>query len=52
LIVRLARAARDGADMDISEINVPAVLAFRVSAAGELGHPALKRGRPDIGKPL
>jgi hypothetical protein len=33
---------RDGADMDISEINVPTVLAFRVSAAGELGHPALK----------
>ena len=33
-------------------IDIPAVLAFRVAAAGQLGHGALKRGRPDIGKPL
>ena len=36
----------------MGEIDVPAVLAFRVSAAGELGHGALKRGRPGHGKPL
>ena len=52
LIVRLAHAACDGADVDISEIDVPAVEAFRVSAAGELGHCPLKRGRPGHGKPL
>jgi hypothetical protein len=41
-----------GIDVDMGEIDVPAVLAFRVSAAGELGHGALKRGRPGHGKPL
>jgi len=41
-----------GIDVDMGEIDVTAVLAFRVSAAGELGHGALKRGRPGHGKPL
>jgi len=48
----IADALCDGADMDIAEIDIPAVLAFRVAAAGELGHSALKRGRPGHGKPL
>ena len=37
-VVRAARAARDRADVDVAAIDVPAVLAFRISAAGEHGH--------------
>jgi len=43
---RSAGAERDRADMDIGVIDMPAVLAFRVSAATELGHAPSKR-RPN-----
>jgi hypothetical protein len=33
-----AGADRDRADVDVSVIDVPAVLAFGIAAAGELGH--------------
>jgi hypothetical protein len=42
--VRLAGATRDRADVYIAEIDVPAVLAFGIPAAGEFGHALLKRG--------
>jgi len=47
-VMRLAYAARDRADPDVTEIDVPAVLAFGVSAADEFGHCPLKRGRPPV----
>jgi hypothetical protein len=52
VIVRLADTACDCADVNIAEIDVPAVLAFGIAAAGEGGHPLLKRGGHGIGKPL
>src|SRR5207248_3290587 len=48
----IADAAGDGADVDIAEIGMRAVLAFGVTAAGELGHSALKRSGTGHGKPL
>jgi hypothetical protein len=46
LIVRDAAAERDGADVHIAVIDVPAFLSgFVVAAAGESGHALLKRGR-------
>jgi len=35
----------DRADMDVAEIDMPAVWAFGVAAACELDHGTLKRGR-------
>jgi hypothetical protein len=45
LVVRLAHTARDRADMHVPEIDVPAVGAFGISAAGGFGH-ALFEARP------
>src|SRR6266581_28220 len=45
LIMRVAGADRDRAGVHIAVVDVPAFLAgFSQSAAGELGHAALKRG--------
>jgi hypothetical protein len=44
-LVDNAGADRDRAAMDVAVIDVPAVLAFGISAAGESGHVLLKRGR-------
>jgi hypothetical protein len=52
LVMRLAYAARDGADLNVTVVDVPAILAFGIAVAGEFGHGALKRGRTAIGKPL
>ena len=38
LVMRLADASRDRADVHVAEIDVPAVLAFGISAAGESRH--------------
>jgi hypothetical protein len=46
LIMGLPYPARYRADMDIAEIDVPAVLALGISTAGEFGHGPLKRRRP------
>jgi hypothetical protein len=50
LSVRVADAFDDGADMDITEIDLPAVGAVRVLASGEIGHGRSNRGRAGIGK--
>ena len=39
------RETRDRADAHVAEIDVPAVLAFWISTAGEGGHGPLKRNR-------
>jgi hypothetical protein len=58
---RAPDAPRDRADVNIAEIDVPAVLAFGVSAAGKFGHGLSKRTagpratahmRPGMGVPL
>jgi hypothetical protein len=41
---RKARLNRDRADLNVTEIDVPAIGAFGVSAAGEFGQALLKRG--------
>jgi hypothetical protein len=38
--------------VNVAEIDVPAVLAFWILAAGEGGHGLLKRSRDASGKPL
>jgi len=44
LVVRDARSHRDGADMDVAEIDQPAFFtSVVVAAAGEGGHNPLKR---------
>jgi hypothetical protein len=43
---------RDRAAMDIAVIDVPAVVAFRIPAAGECGHRERMQPRTKIGKPL
>ncbi len=40
--VGIADAPRDGADMNVTEIDMPAVLAFGITAAGEGGHGAIE----------
>jgi hypothetical protein len=51
-MVRDADADRYRADMHVAEIDVPAVLAFRVAATGEGGHaPMIPPIWPDV-KPL
>jgi hypothetical protein len=52
LVAWLANTARDRANVNVAEIDVPAILAFGISAAGEGGHALLKRGRDASGKPL
>ena len=42
----------DRANVNVAEIDVPAVLAFWISTAGEGGHGLLKRSRDARGKPL
>ena len=51
LVVGLANTARDRANVNVAEIDVPAVLAFGIPAAGEGGHGLLKRSRDGGGKP-
>lgn len=47
-----ADPARDRADMDVAVVDMPAILAFAITAAGELGHaPIIPPIWPD-GKPL
>ena len=41
--MRLSSASRDRADVQVTKINVPAILALGVAAAGEFGHVPLKR---------
>ena len=41
-VMRTARTPRDGAGLDVAEIDVPAVGALGVAAAGEDGHGVLK----------
>jgi hypothetical protein len=48
----LTDAPRDRAHVNIAEIDVPAVLAFGISTAGEFGHALLKRTAGGRGKPL
>jgi hypothetical protein len=48
--VRIASAGRDGPDVHVTKVDVPAVLAFGVASAGEGGHGLLKRSRTGIGK--
>jgi hypothetical protein len=43
LMMRNASANRDRADVDVTEIDVPAIGALGIAAAGELGHAPLKR---------
>jgi hypothetical protein len=38
LMVRSAGADRDRADVDVTVIDVPAIFAFGIAAAGKLGH--------------
>ena len=52
LVAWLANTARDRANVNVAEIDVPAVLAFWILAAGEGGHGLLKRSRDASGKPL
>jgi hypothetical protein len=52
LVMWLTDAARDRAHANIAEIDVPAVLAFGISTAGEFGHALLKRTAGGRGKPL
>jgi ATP dependent DNA ligase domain len=47
-IDRNARADRYRADMDVAEIDVPAVGTFGVAAAGEVGHGAIEARPPSI----
>jgi hypothetical protein len=50
-IDRDARALADGADMHVAEIDVPAIWALGIAAAGELGHGAIEAQAVCIGKP-
>jgi hypothetical protein len=43
-VVRIADASCDRADAHVTVIDVPAIWPFRIPAAGERGHAALKRG--------
>ena len=43
-VMRIADAPRDRPDADIAVVDVPAIWPFRISAAGERGHAASKRG--------
>jgi hypothetical protein len=43
LCASVADAPRDRAGVNVAVVDVPAVWAFRVSAAGEGGHAASKR---------
>jgi hypothetical protein len=43
-VKRVADAPRDRPDADIAIVDVPAIWPFGISAAGEDGHAALKRG--------
>jgi hypothetical protein len=45
-VVRVACSARESADMHVPVIDVPAVLAFGITVAGEDGHEPLKRHMP------
>jgi hypothetical protein len=52
-VVRDASALADPSCAHIAVEDLPALLAgFRIAAAGEGGHAALKRGGVGIGKPL
>ena len=42
--MRTADADRDRGDVHVAVIDVPAVGAFGIASAGELGYAALKRG--------
>jgi hypothetical protein len=44
LIMRVAGADRDRADVQVTVVDVPAFVDFRIAAAGESGHALLKRG--------
>jgi hypothetical protein len=48
--MRLADTARDRADMHVAEIDVPAVLAFGISAAGECRHTPIEAPLGRLGK--
>jgi len=52
LVAWLANTARDRANVNVAEIDVPAILAFGISAAGEGAHGLLKRSLDASGKPL
>src|SRR6266516_7309688 len=50
-VVRIAGATRDRADTHIAVIDVPAVRAFLVRPAGEVGHAHIKAQARRSGKP-
>jgi hypothetical protein len=52
MVVRVAYSARDGTDVDSTVIDVPAVGAFRIAAAGELGQVPIEAPGPTASKSL